>query len=233
MSVHPAKTLIRLGGCPVWSESSLCAQWVAKDPKVLHADSEDSDQTGRMPRLIWVFAGRTVTLLVLSCRGSVLQCSGTKSLPIATVGYFRQKNTKWCMPTCGKLQKPDYQCRCHRKRDSSYKIATAIKMSRLVTKPTKWVCAQRRQISLGIRPVWSESSLSAWRQLGSLPTHWAHSEDPDQTGRMPRLIWVFAGRKATLLVLSRGGSNVFAFLIDIFPFCIIQAEISLREYLRT
>ena len=25
----------------------------------LHADSEDSDQTGRMSRLIWVFAGHT------------------------------------------------------------------------------------------------------------------------------------------------------------------------------
>ena len=47
------------GHCPVWSESSLCTQWVAKDPSFLHADSEDSDQTGRMPRLIWVFPGRT------------------------------------------------------------------------------------------------------------------------------------------------------------------------------
>ena len=28
------------------------------------------DQTGRMPRLNWVFAGRTAILLVLSCRGS-------------------------------------------------------------------------------------------------------------------------------------------------------------------
>ena len=37
----------------------LCAQWVAKDPSFLHADSKDSDQTERMPRLIWVFAGRT------------------------------------------------------------------------------------------------------------------------------------------------------------------------------
>ena len=46
------------------SESSLCAQWVAKDPSFLHADSDDSDQTGRMPRLIWVYAGRTLTLLV-------------------------------------------------------------------------------------------------------------------------------------------------------------------------
>ena len=32
------------------------------------------------------------------------------------------------------------------------------------------------QISLGIRPVWSVSSLSAWRKLGSFATHWAHSE---------------------------------------------------------
>ena len=48
----------------------LCAQLVAKDPSFPHADSEDSDQSGRMPRLIWVFAGRTTTLLVLSWGGS-------------------------------------------------------------------------------------------------------------------------------------------------------------------
>ena len=36
-----------------------CAQQEAKDPRFLHADREDSDQTGRMPRLIGVFAGRT------------------------------------------------------------------------------------------------------------------------------------------------------------------------------
>ena len=70
MSVHPAKNQISLGIRPVWSESSLCTQRVAKDPRFLHVDSEDSDQTGWMPRLIWVFAGRTLTLLVLSCRGS-------------------------------------------------------------------------------------------------------------------------------------------------------------------
>ena len=54
------------------------------------------------------------------------------------------------------------------------------------------------QISLGIRPVWSESSLSAWRKLGSLATHWVHSEDSDQTGRMPRLRWVFAVHTVTV-----------------------------------
>ena len=38
----------------------------------------------------------------------------------------------------------------------------------------------KTQISLGICPVWSESSLSTWRNLGSLATHWAHSKDwPD------------------------------------------------------
>ena len=58
-SVCPVKTQISLGIHPVWSESSLRVQWVAKDPSFLHADSEDSDQTGPMPRLIWVFAGRT------------------------------------------------------------------------------------------------------------------------------------------------------------------------------
>ena len=68
--VRPAKTQISLGIHSVWSESSLCAQWVAKDPSFLHANSEDSDQTGRMPRLIWVFAGVTATLLVLSWGGS-------------------------------------------------------------------------------------------------------------------------------------------------------------------
>ena len=65
----------------------------------------------------------------------------------------------------------------------------------------------KTQIRLGIRPVWSESSLSAWRNLGSLATHCAHSEDSDQTGPMPRLIWVFARCTVILLVLSWGSLN--------------------------
>ena len=68
--VCSAKTQISLGIHPLWSESSLCAQWVAKDPRYLYADSADSDQTGRMPRMIWVFTGHTSHLLVLSCFGS-------------------------------------------------------------------------------------------------------------------------------------------------------------------
>ena len=34
-------------------------KWVAKDPRLLHADCEDSDQTGQIPKLICVFTQRT------------------------------------------------------------------------------------------------------------------------------------------------------------------------------
>ena len=53
------KTQINLDIRPVWSESSVCALWVVKDSSFLRADSEDSDQTVWMPRLIWVIDGRT------------------------------------------------------------------------------------------------------------------------------------------------------------------------------
>ena len=73
----------------------------------------------------------------------------------------------------------------------------------------------KTQISLGIHRVWSESLLSAWRNLGSLATHWAHSEDSDQAGWMPRLIWVFPGRTHILLVLSCHGSNSFGYFTQL------------------
>ena len=64
-------------------------------------------------------------------------------------------------------------------------------MSQRMTKPLKWhVCPAKTQISLGIHPDWSGPSLSEWRKLGSLATHWAHSKDSDQ---MYRLTWVFPG----------------------------------------
>ena len=99
-------------------------------------------------------------------------------------------------------------------------------MSRLMTKPTKWqVLSAMTNISLGIHPVWSESSLSAWRKLGSLATRWAHSEDSEQTGRMSRLIWVFAGCTVILLVLSWGGSNNHFERITWITCCLTISEV--------
>ena len=68
-------------------------------------------------------------------------------------------------------------------------------MSHNMTNPTEWPLRQAKtQISLGIYPVWSETLLSAWRKLGVFATSWVHSKYSDQTGRIPRPIWVFAGR---------------------------------------
>ena len=92
-------------------------------------------------------------------------------------------------------------------------------MSHDMTKPTKWVCAKPRLRSAWASAQSEQSSLSAWRNLGSLATHWAHSEDSDQTRQMPRLIWVFAGRTLILLVLTCRGSysktTLFKFLDNI------------------
>ena len=55
---------------------------------------------------------------------------------------------------------------------------TVVYLSRLMTKPTKWhVHPAKTQISLGFCPVWSESSLFAWRKLGPLGTQWGQSKD--------------------------------------------------------
>ena len=53
MTVRPAKTQISLDIRPVWSESSLSAQWIAKDPNFLYADSEDSDWADAQADLRW------------------------------------------------------------------------------------------------------------------------------------------------------------------------------------
>ena len=96
-------------------------------------------------------------------------------------------------------------------------------MSRLMTKPTKWhVRPPKTQISLGIRPVWSESSLSGWIKFGSLASLWAHSDDFDKTGRMPRLIWVFAGRVCHFVgfVTRRLLSGLFVYSFHCVRLCL-------------
>ena len=72
-----------------------------------------------------------------------------------------------------------------------------------MTKPTKWLYTQQWHRSAWAFTHADQSSLSAWRMLGSLATH-----------QVPRLIWVFTGRTATLLVSScRGSSTVLTLSI--------------------
>ena len=71
----------------VWSEAYRATQCVAQDPSFLHAESEDSDQTGWMPRLIWIFAGRTCHFIGFVMRRLILHYlflinSGRRQLPL-------------------------------------------------------------------------------------------------------------------------------------------------------
>ena len=67
LTVHPVKTQISLGIRPVWSESSPCTQWVAKDPSFLHTDSKDwSDWADAQADPI--FAGGTCHIVGLVMR---------------------------------------------------------------------------------------------------------------------------------------------------------------------
>ena len=82
-------------------------------------------------------------------------------------------------------------------------------LSRLVTKPTKWPLRPvKTQISLRIHPVRSETSLSAWRNIGSLATHWGHCKDcSDWVDAQADLNLCWA--HIILLAVSWGGSFVF------------------------
>ena len=123
----------------------------------------------------------------------------TVSIQQFNLFMFSLETMNW-VPWVMNMKEPWEKCRLFEPRHD--------KTNTVTVRPAK------TQISLGIRPVRSESSLSAWRNLGSLATRWAHSEDSDQTGWMPGLIWVFAGSTLILLVLSCRGSFMFSCFIS-------------------
>ena len=92
-------------------------------------------------------------------------------------------------------------------------------------KPTKWhIRLAKTRISLGICPVWSKSSLFAWRKLGSLASHWVQSEDwSDWADAQADLSLRWA--HVILLVLSWSGSNLFK-AVNIY----LKAEVWCRMF---
>ena len=138
-------------------------------PYFMCANSKGSGETAQMRRPAWAFAGH----LCDKYHGlALINCKNPKNSETQNNCCIYPK-TEQCGFT---IHEPAHD-----------------KTNKMSVRPAK------TQISLGIHPVWSESSLSAWRKLGSLATQWAHSDDSDQTGRMPRLIWVFAGCTLSLL----------------------------------
>ena len=107
MTVHPVKTQISLGIHPVWSVSSLCAQWVAKDPVFLHPTAK-TDQTGRMhpPSLIWVFAGHTCHLVGF-VMWQLIMCLLIKPSIVWAVWTVTLKTWSWKTPKSGQKKRKE------------------------------------------------------------------------------------------------------------------------------
>ena len=71
------------------------------------------------------------------------------------------------------------------------------------------IWASSWHLSRLICPVWSESSLSAWRKLGSLATHWAQAKTLIRLGGCPGRSESLLRAQSFWLVLSWGGSLEF------------------------
>ena len=118
--VHPAKTQISLHIHAVWWESSLSGRRSLRSLTTLKVQSEGYDQTGQRPRLIWVFA-------VCTCHfvGFVVH-----RLSYYIINQMHIANISPHLPYRYIKMR---QIVLHTKH---------WKMSRLMTKPTKWLCPQ-------------------------------------------------------------------------------------------
>ena len=190
--------------CPVWSESSLCTQWVAKDLSFLHADSEDSDQTGRMPRMIWGFTGRTchfagfvmrrliyakksqlaiTDLLFLHLRTFHKLCSN-KLFFIWATSWQNQQNSMWAqrrLRSAWPSAQSDQSLRCPHEETLGPQPATERKA--------------KTQIRLGGCPGWSESSLGAHAILVVLSRGGSFVERTNADFILPSLVPAFSTNK--------------------------------------
>ena len=100
VTVRPAKTQISLGIRQVWSESSLYAQWVAKDPSFLHADSEDPDQTGRFVGFVmkWLISDNSTlkgTWTVSELDGLIIV--KTNAIQLLDMIIIGPRQANWCL----------------------------------------------------------------------------------------------------------------------------------------
>ena len=168
------------------------------------SDWADTDQTGRMPKLIRVFIRCTsfcwfcraaapvlILILWLDTGWTQFDCCfhiGISALkgylsPIWTLERYNGLLRLFVLPGVVSSTITWVDSHANPVSNSSLLVKqNALKQVTILNNWAKWstswqnqqngMCAQRKtQISLGIRPVWSESSLSAWRQLGSLATH--------------------------------------------------------------
>ena len=97
-----AQRRLRSAWASAQSEQSIrCQHEKSLGHELSNKRTAKTDQTGRMSRLIWVVAWRTVTLLVLSCRGSIVY------LPCRCLEIIMRSETSQKIPT---YQTQQYIC---------------------------------------------------------------------------------------------------------------------------
>ena len=157
MICAPGEDSHQPGHPPSW-----CTVWrMLGTLPIYKARSEDSGQSGwRMPRMILVFAGSICDLVGFVMLRLIIR---NMSISLYLFVYFARVDFCPSLPLgarvgCGLWlwHSLDFLLTFEPRHDKTNKITV---------RPAK------TQISLGIRSVWSESSLSAWRKLGSLATH--------------------------------------------------------------
>ena len=93
-----AQRRLRSAWVSTQSDQSLrCALNRSKDPSFLHADSKDSDQTGRIPRLIWVFAGRTCHFVGFFTRRLIIKNKPILWNQIYVISLIEPGHAKTCL----------------------------------------------------------------------------------------------------------------------------------------
>ena len=142
-------------------QSSLCAQWVGKDPIFLHADNEDSDQTGPI-------------LLVLSWGGSnihLICSSATSCWDIAGTNYKSTKKLwrQWLDRTHSSSSKQVVLTGC-RNLSNLFRKQVSVTVSKPGCKWYETVCSMPKLVDKfskvmpyvnnkgGDQPVWSAPS---------------------------------------------------------------------------
>ena len=102
-------------------------------------------------------------------------------------------------------------------------------LNHLMTKPNVAVRPAKTQVRLGIRPVWSESSLSAWRKVETLATHWTHSEGSEMSETEPIRGFKCYRNKTGSFILNHfpGDETVFyGIYLALFMFVLMQFSLS-------
>ena len=167
------------------------------------APSEDSDQPGHPPSLIRVFAVRMEKAWVLSYTLSAQRRLWSDWADAQTDLRLRLAYTHFVGFVMWWFK---WTAMIRRSNSAPCFMTPNRKQSDTLCDGCKWA-SSRENLSSGFATRVDLNRPAQPQKLGFLAIHWAHSEDSDQTGWTPRLIWVFAERTVILLVLSWRGSN--------------------------